>query len=110
MLASHIYRQRLIIEGYSNFLTVQNIDKLLVQLSKKLKMTILGHVETRYNEEVKGWAAWCHWTTSGCHLYTWDKDRFFSVDIYTCKEFDIDTAIEVVKEIINPVELEYKQI
>jgi S-adenosylmethionine decarboxylase len=36
-----------------------------------------------------GWAGWVHWEASGAHLYAWeDPLLFFSVDIYTCAEFD----------------------
>lgn len=41
-----------------------------------------------------GWAGWIHWETSGAHFYAWDRPRlFFSVEIYTCKQFAPSDAI-----------------
>jgi S-adenosylmethionine decarboxylase len=42
-----------------------------------------------------GWAGWVHWEASGAHLYAWeDPILFFSVDIYTCAEFDKQKVTE----------------
>ena len=37
------------------------------------------------------------WTESHCSFHSWPKFRFFSLDIYSCKEFDIDLAIKIVQ-------------
>jgi S-adenosylmethionine decarboxylase len=35
-----------------------------------------------------------HWEGSGAHLYAWDTPvLFFSVDVYTCKRFDMERAV-----------------
>jgi S-adenosylmethionine decarboxylase len=40
-------------------------------------------------------AGWVHWETSGAHFYAWeDPLLFFSVDIYTCKAFDMAAAVD----------------
>jgi S-adenosylmethionine decarboxylase len=42
-----------------------------------------------------GWAGWTEWEGSGAHLYAWDTPvLFFSVDVYTCKVFDMERAVE----------------
>ena len=42
-----------------------------------------------------------HWKESGMHVYTWkateSRPNFMSLDIYTCKDFDINLVIEFTK-------------
>lgn len=106
MLAPEIFRQRLVVEGFSNTLTLPNIRGVLHALSRKLKMEVIGDIANTYNIEVGGWAAWIHWTTSGAHMYTWDEKKFFSIDIYTCKEFNETDVMDVVQEWLQPTEVE----
>ena len=108
-LAPDIYRQRAVIEGYPNdILNAEQIKEYLRQLSKVLKMvTVLDPITHR--SEAYGEAAWIHWETSGAHFYAWDVPRlFFSVDIYTCKEFDIQDAVNFTKEYFGVDHVEYK--
>jgi hypothetical protein len=49
-----------------------------------------------------GWAGWIHWETSGAHFYAWEQPRiFFSADIYTCKAFDVRTAVEFTRNFFD---------
>lgn len=92
-LAPEIYRQRLVIEGYPGFIiTDEHVRDYLSKLSPLLGMkTVLDPVT--HNSDKYGWAGWIHWETSGAHFYAWERPRlFFSVDIYTCKEFDPQVA------------------
>ena len=51
-----------------------------------------------HRSERYGWAGWVHWENSGAHFYAWDSPvPFFSVDIYTCKEFDVEPGMWVHK-------------
>ncbi|MFT7615965.1 MAG: hypothetical protein ACI8Y7_000793, partial [Candidatus Woesearchaeota archaeon] len=53
-------------------------------------MTVLLEPITHKSEKY-GWAGWVHWENSGAHFYAWDRPEvFFSIDIYTCKEFADD--------------------
>lgn len=94
-LAPAIHRQRLVVEGYPAFvITDVHIKEYLLKLSVVTDMiTIIEpvtHVSERY-----GWAGWIHWETSGAHFYAWEQPmQFFSVDIYTCKPFDVPAAID----------------
>lgn len=63
------------------------------------------HRSPKYGE-----AAWIHWESSGAHFYAWDTPRlFFSVDIYTCKPFDIADAIVFTKNFFKIEQLESKE-
>ncbi len=93
-LAPHIHRQRLVIEGTpAERISAEDISSYLSALSVELDMVeILAPV--MHQSDLYGWAGWIHWETSGAHFYAWDDPRFFSVDIYTCKAFDAEAAVD----------------
>lgn len=110
-LAPDIHRQRLIIEGYPGFvINAKHITEYLSRLSDELDMiTILEPVTHRSDKF--GWAGWIHWETSGAHFYAWEVPRlFFSVDIYTCKAFDNEKAVEFTRSFFKADEVEFKDI
>ena len=94
-LAPTIYRQRLVIEGIPRHpISAPEISTYLSNLSEVLGMQALIEPITHLSPTY-GWAGWIHWETSGAHLYAWDEPQlFFSVDIYTCKHFEDDVAVE----------------
>jgi hypothetical protein len=108
-LAPSIYRQRLVIEGYPlELITDSQIKGYLSELSVVLKMKTLlepvTHLSGRY-----GWAGWIHWESSGAHFYAWDQPVvFFSVDIYTCRQFDDNVAVKFTREFFKTKEVVYK--
>lgn len=108
-LAPEIYRQRLVIEGYpAHPLTATEIKNYLKQLSEVLDMTALMNPVT-HRSDLYGEAAWIHWENSGAHFYAWDVPRlFFSVDIYTCKEFEELKAVEFTKKYFKASDIDYK--
>ena len=110
-LAPKIYRQRLIVEGKcAEIITDAQIREYLAELSEKLQMHALTTPITHRSDKF-GWAGWIHWETSGCHFYAWDTPfPFFSADIYTCKKFDVDVAVNYTKEFFHATEIEHKSI
>ncbi len=94
-LAPAICRQRLVIEGTCGTAITENaIRAYLVGLSEVCDMTILLDPVTHRSDRF-GWAGWVHWEGSGAHVYAWDRPvLFFSVDVYTCKVFDMERAVE----------------
>lgn len=109
-LAPDIYRQRLIIEGYpAQPISDEQIKTYLSELSTKLDMHQLIEPVT-HRSDLYGWAGWIHWETSGAHFYAWEQPLlFFSVDIYTCKAFDPQTAIEYTKDFFATSEIVFKE-
>jgi S-adenosylmethionine decarboxylase len=105
-LAPSIYRQRLVIEGIPlNKINSKNIKGYLSELSDVLDMKTLLPPVTHLSDRF-GWAGWIHWESSGAHFYAWEKPRlFFSVDIYTCKKFDDQKAIDFTKKYFNTEEI-----
>ena len=108
-LAPDIYRQRLVIEGYpAKAITDEEIKDYLSQLSRRINMVQLIKPVT-HRSDLYGWAGWIHWETSGSHFYAWEQPRlFFSVDIYTCKEFTPEDAVAFTKEYFNASEVEFR--
>lgn len=94
-LAPHILRQRLLIQGLlSNEVRPEQIATCMEQLCEVLKMGQLSTPEV-YNN-----FAFMHWEDSGT-VASWTKD-LFNIDIYTCKGFEAGTAIDLLKDSIDP--------
>jgi S-adenosylmethionine decarboxylase len=101
-LAPEILRQRLVIEG----VPARPVDDVLIRdylsaLSRAVDMVQLLEPVT-HRSDLYGWAGWIHWETSGAHFYAWEQPRlFFSVDVYTCKAFDVDTAVAFTRDFLS---------
>ena len=93
-LAPEIVRQRLVVEGYpAGPVDDAAIREYLRGLADVCGMTTLIEPVTHRSDRY-GWAGWTHWETSGAHFYAWETPRlFFSVDIYTCKPFEVDAVV-----------------
>ncbi|MGY1739125.1 MULTISPECIES: S-adenosylmethionine decarboxylase [unclassified Blastococcus] len=98
-LAPDILRQRLVIEGVpARPVDDEQIRRYLSDLSRAVDMVQLLEPVT-HRSDLYGWAGWIHWETSGAHFYAWEQPRlFFSVDIYTCKAFDVDDAVAFTRD------------
>ena len=98
-LAPDIYRQRAVIEGIPvGIITDADIKRYLSQLSEVLDMKALIEPITHRSPQF-GEAGWIHWETSGAHFYAWEEPRlFFSVDIYTCKAFNLEDAVKYTQD------------
>ncbi len=105
-LAPMIYRQRLVIEGTCvTPITDSDIRRYLSELSDVCGMRTLIEPVTHKSDRY-GWAGWIHWETSGAHFYAWETPKlFFSVDIYTCKAFDPEVAIEFTRAFFDAPEV-----
>jgi hypothetical protein len=108
-LAPDIYRQRLVIEGIpQGDIGDEDIKDYLSQLSGELNMTTLQPPITHRSDKF-GWAGWIHWESSGAHFYAWEQPRlFFSVDIYTCKKFDNQKALDFTKQYFAASKIAHK--
>lgn len=111
-LAPDIFRQRLVIEGLLyNAFAPEDMIRYCKEISTVLDMTPIGEPTTDHADEY-GWCCFQHWKESGMHIYGWDhRERpFFSIDIYTCKPFEVDHAINYTQEFFddNLVALSWK--
>jgi hypothetical protein len=108
-LAPEIFRQRLVVEGVpAKPIDAAELKDYLAELSNVLKMrTLLAPLAHRSDKF--GWAGWIHWESSGAHFYAWEQPKlFFSVDIYTCKSFDVNVAVDFTRKYFNASAIEHK--
>lgn len=108
-LAPQVVRQRLVIEGYpSSPISDSSITDYLSKLSDFIGMTTLIEPVT-HRSDLYGWAGWIHWETSGAHFYAWEQPLlFFSVDIYTCKAFEVQAALDFTRRYFDTTKLCHK--
>ena len=104
-LAPTIVRRRLVIECiHKNNFNEQKIYDYMVQLSNVMNMTIVT-LPTINDVEEYGFSAYMSWKESGMHVYTWNKTdqrpNFMSIDIYTCKDFNVKDVINFTKNIFS---------
>lgn len=115
-LAPEIFRKRLIIEGiYRADISQESLKKMLIQLSSKLNMTIIWgpqvhNLAAAINPVHAGFEANLIWAESGACVYTWSKYNFFTVDIYTCKDFTSDLAVDFLRDFFNAEKIVYKEV
>jgi S-adenosylmethionine decarboxylase len=108
-LAPQVLRQRLVVEGYpARPISDSAITDYLCKLSDFIGMTTLIEPVT-HRSDLYGWAGWIHWETSGAHFYAWERPLlFFSVDIYSCKAFDVAAALEFTRRYFDATKLSSK--
>jgi hypothetical protein len=105
-LAPGIFRQRLVIEGRCPApIGAEEMSRYLSALSGVCDMELLLEPVTHCSSRC-GWAGWVHWESSGAHMYAWERPvLFFSVDIYTCKAFDVSSVVEFTRSFFDASEI-----
>ncbi len=115
-LEPQIYRQRLMIEGrYTIEISEDILKQFFEALAEEIGMTLLTK-PFFFSPNIKGHAihhgiaGFIAWVESGCSIYTWDKFNFFTVDIYTCKQFSVEKAVNFTKNFFRCREIEFMEI
>lgn len=113
-LAPQIYRQRVLIEGiYHRSVSEAEIAEYFQLLLRELNLRSYTDPFIRSSAalgigkpENQGFEAFIPLIDSGIALYTWEKDKFFSMIIYTCKAYDAAHALRLTQEFfqLDPVE------
>jgi S-adenosylmethionine decarboxylase len=112
-LLPQVRRRRVFIEGFYNV----EVNKALIEdffneLAETLSMTpitkpLIFSPDIKGHPIHKGLAGYMGWVESGVSLYTWQMFNFFTIDIYTCKDFNLDDALKVVRRFLNPSSIAY---
>ncbi len=114
-----VNRERLVIELTLNsgeHVTQDSVKNYLVELSEALTMTIVmgpichSWAKDHKPQQYDGFEALLVWAESGTQLYYWEKEKFLTIDIYTCKSFSITKALEVTRNYFDVNELAYQVI
>jgi hypothetical protein len=105
-LAPDIYRQRLLIEGYTTIeVTRESLAEYLAGIAAHLGLRAYGEPAIFSpggvgQAENQGFDAFLPLVDSGISAYVWTSRRFVSVFLYTCKGFDETAAIEFTRRIL----------
>ena len=114
-LAPKIYRQRCVVEGlYTADITPSKLKKFMNDLSVKVGMTIIygpivKNLAGKVNPKHKGFECILIWAESGSSVYTWENEKFFTLDLYSCKKYDINVVVEFTKEFFKATKIVYKE-
>lgn len=112
-LAPHIFRQRLLIEGfYSCSLDETTVSEFLEALAGSLQLGTYCAPFVSSSRGVgadvnQGFEAFLPLIESGISLYTWSRDRFFSIVLFTCKAFDETAAVRSVRQRLGAEKMVY---
>lgn len=118
-LAPLLCRQRIKIEANVNHLvSPEEIKDYMIKLSEIVEMTLLSEpfaYPAYKDENLVGYGGWIHWVTSGCHVYSYDKEwtkngyHFITVDCYTCKPFSVEKAVEFTRSYFRTIEVSFEE-
>ncbi|UCE25652.1 MAG: S-adenosylmethionine decarboxylase [Candidatus Zixiibacteriota bacterium] len=103
-IAPDIYRQRLLIEGYYSInIDRKTVEEYLLGVAKHLGLKTYGEpvIFSPAGEgktENQGFDAFVPLVDSGISTYIWEHRRFFSVFLYTCRQFDVQVALDYTGE------------
>ncbi|MBW4518307.1 MAG: hypothetical protein KME16_01055 [Scytolyngbya sp. HA4215-MV1] len=104
-LAPHIFRQRLLIEGfYTTHVNREVLEIYLLEVAEHLDLRTYGNpivfspASGMGRDENAGYDAFVPLIDSGISAYIWSSAQFFSIVIYTCKGFNDQAAIEFTRE------------
>lgn len=112
-IAPEIVRQRLLVEGYFSVEVTRDVLKnYLLELAKHLQLRTYGDPiifapeSGMGKEENAGFDAFVPLIDSGISAYIWTKPKFFSVVVYTCKEFSDSAAVEFTRDFFGVSEMD----
>lgn len=114
-LKPEIQRERLIIEGfYEVSLSEEFLKNFFQGLSEALKMKVIAgpfiFSPDKFSELHHGIGGFMAWAESGIAFYSWRDHKFFTLDIYSCKTFNTQQAIEYIKEKLKSPQIAWKKI
>lgn len=113
-IAPDIFRKRLLIEGYFAIeVTEQTILDFFAFITDGLMLKTYGepiiHATAGVGKDAnQGYDAFVPLIDSGIYLAVWSNQKFFSLIIYTCKDFDEDIALHLTKDYFGTTQFEYK--
>jgi hypothetical protein len=103
-LAPDIVRQRLLVEGYFTAdVDEPFIRACLLDLAAALHLRTYGEAVVfapggRGSDRNEGYDAFVPLIDSGISLYVWSAAHFLSLVLFTCKHFDVPTAVTFTRE------------
>ena len=114
-LAPEILRQRLLIEGYfTSNVDRDAVEAYLTGIAGALDLRTYGppivHDPAGLGKpENQGFDAFIPLIDSGISLYVWSKPRFFAAVLFTCKRFDVQSALDFTRTHFRASALEHRE-
>lgn len=111
-IAPEVFRKRLLIEGYFGIeVNAQTVRDYFSKITSRLNLRTYGdpivHTTSGAGKDVnEGFDGFVPLIDSGIYISVWSNLRFLSTIVYTCAEFNEDTALSVVKEFFRLSEFE----
>ncbi len=89
------------------------VQNMLKTLPKKLGMRILVQpvvvfAQPNGKKDPGGWSGFVMIQESHISVHTFIKRRFVTIDVYSCKHFDVQLAIEYFKKTFKTDDVEYE--
>ena len=113
-LAPHIFRQRLLVEGFYQISVDENVIKdYFIEVTKALKLRMYGKPiifspEGLGQEDNQGYDAFVPLIDSGISVYIWSNAKFLSAVIYTCKGFDEPLAVNATINFFKTTQIKFQ--
>ncbi len=111
-LAPEIVRKRMLIEGYYTTKVDEKVIRQFFEyITKELKLRtyappIIHCADGMGKKENSGYDCFVPLIDSGIYLGVWGEQRFFSLVLYTCKDFDEKRAVSCAKKFFKSKEVE----
>lgn len=102
-LNPEICRERFVVEGYYEVdLDVYFLEYFLKGLGEAVGMNLIAgpyiFSPDKFSELHHGLGGFVAWAESGAVFYSWRHHRFFTLDLYSCKLFDVDRVLAYIKD------------
>ncbi len=99
--------------NYETLASVEAITEFLDNLPKEIGMTkIMPPYVFKYDggDKPEDWGVSGFVIIAESHIsiHTFPEKQYFSIDIFSCKEFDMDRAVEIIKEYFGTDKLEIR--
>jgi hypothetical protein len=113
-IAPDIFRKRLLIEGfYSIEVIEETIKNFFFFITAELHLSTYGepvvHTTSGVGKESnQGYDAFIPLIDSGIYMGVWANQKFLSLIIYTCKDFNEKEALEKTKSFFQLSQYEHK--
>jgi len=113
-LAPDIVRQRLLIEGYYSIdVDRPTVEKHLIEVAKHLGLRayarpIVHAPAGAGKDDNEGFDAFVPLIDSGISIYVWSRKRFFAAVLFTCKSFDVESALAITRNVFGAQEVEHR--
>ncbi|HXB42447.1 MAG TPA: S-adenosylmethionine decarboxylase [Puia sp.] len=113
-IAPEIFRKRLLIEGFFTApVSAESIMAFFTSLTRGLNLRTYGepiiHTTGGVGKDAnQGYDAFVPLIDSGIYLAVWSNQKFLSLIIYTCKDFDETKALELTTKFFSITVFEHK--